>query len=178
MNAETTDHIFNQIYDRTYRKTAAYLTARCRALSDVEDLLQETYLAVYRVLSADAGQVFLCDEAYVISVAKSKLADYYRKNAPAWASTVPDGAEDWLAAVPDTGPTPEELAQYRADAEAVCALVAYKEEPVQRAFYLHYCFGLTFREIGALQGRSESTVRSGVFRLTKEIRGTLERSIL
>lgn len=179
MNVHTIDRAFNALYDQTYRKTAAYLTARCRQLSDVEDLLQETYLSVYRIL-ADRGTAFFeNEEAYVLSVAKSKLLDQYRRvgRTPLPLSALGDGEDGWLDTVAAEGPSPEEQLQSRETLQAVRCLVEEKEEAVQQAFYLHHCFGLSFPEIGTLQGRNESTVRSGVFRLTREIRDKLERSV-
>lgn len=179
MELELLDRAFSRIYDNTYRKTAAFLTARSRQLSDVEDLLQETYLAVYRILAAQGPDAFENEEAYVLSVARSKLTDWYRKSGreAGLFALPPEGEEGdgWLAAVPDTAALPEELAAQRESIREVEALVAQKDEALQRAFYLHHCFGVSFPEIGKLLCRNESTVRSGVFRLTQEIRGRLER---
>ena len=179
MDVNHIDRAFNALYDRTYRKTAAYLTARCRHLSDVEDLLQETYLSVYRILTDRGTAFFENEEAYVLSVAKSKLMDQYRKagRTPPPLSALGDEGDAWLETVAAESPSPEEQVQNRETVQAVRVLVEEKEEPVQQAFYLHHCFGLSFPEIGKLQSRNESSVRSGVFRLTREIRGRLERSI-
>lgn len=174
MEQSTLDVRFNRIYDRTYRKTAAYLTARCRNLSDVEDLLQETYLAVYRALQTRGPDALQNEEAYVISTAKSKLADWYR--AAGRAVPTLDADDAWLASVPDAGPTPEESAVCREASAAALALVAEKDEPTRRAFFLRCCFGASYGEIAGLLGRNESTVRTGVFRLSRELWAELERS--
>jgi RNA polymerase sigma factor (sigma-70 family) len=175
VDTDFTDLAFNRIYDRTYRKTAAYLTARCGRLSEVEDLLQETYLAVYRVLSIKGVSFFENEEAYVLSVAKSKLTDWYR-SAAARTVSLNDEDDAWLQSVPDSGPLPQETAEYRETSAAVQELVAGKSEALRQAFYLHCCFGVPFPEIARLQNRNESSVRCGVFRLTRELRGKLERS--
>lgn len=173
MNPVSIDSAFNALYDSTYRKTAAYLTARCRRLADVEDLLQETYLAVYRTLAARGPDALDHGEAYVLSAAKSKLADLYRKAGR--EPLLDDGDEMLLASVPDDAPSPQEIAEARDAAAAVAGLVAGKGEKLRQAFYLRCCFGVSFPEIARLQGRNEASVRSGVFRLTQELRAGLER---
>lgn len=181
MKLSVVDGTFSRIYETTYRKTAAYLTARCRSLLDVEDLLQETYLTVYRILADRGEEVFENEEAYVLCVAKSRLVDWYRKSGKT-LSTINgkelEEGEGWLNVVPDGGSSPEELAEYKEAAAAVQSFVAGKDQMLQQAFYLHYSFGLSFPEIGRLQNRNESSVRSSVFRLTQELRDRFERSLL
>ncbi len=181
MDTQMIDRAFNEIYDATYSKTAAYLTARCRQLSDVEDLLQETYLAVYRILAAQGHSALENPEAYVISVAKTKTIDWYRKTKADDTNLAPAPlAEDdsWLTQLPDPTPTPEETYQDSETMAELKRLLSTREERTRQAFYLHYCFGFSFPEIGNLQGRSESTVRSGVFRAAQEIRAVLERRVV
>lgn len=177
METAVIDRAFNAIYDQTYRKTAAFLTARCHRLCDVEDLLQETYLTVYRVLSQQGADAWDTPEAYVLSVARSRLVDWYRREGRVPAVVSPEAEnDDWLDRLPNPASTPEEIAAARESAGAVRSLVSEKEEGLQQAFYLHHCFGVTFPEIAQLQNRNESSVRSGVHRLTQELRSRLERS--
>lgn len=172
------DHAFNEVYDATYRRTAAYLTAKCRRLSDVEDLLQETYLAVYRILAEKGRAALENPEAYVISVAKTKFIDWYRKEKSNSENlAIPPQPEEYTPSTEpeDLTPTPEEA---YLDCETIAELehlLRSKNEQTRQAFYLHYCFGFSFPEIGKLQNRGESTVRSGVFRVVQEIRAALER---
>ena len=178
MDTQMIDRAFHEIYDATYSRTAAYLTARCRQLSDVDDLLQETYLAIYRVLTAQGRSALENPEAYVISVAKTKIIDWYRKAKPddTNLATVPPAEDDtWLTRLPDPAPTPEETYQDSETMQELEQLLKGREAHTRQAFYLHYCFGFSFPEIGLLQSRSESTVRSGVFRAVQEIRAVLER---
>ncbi|MCI2055733.1 MAG: RNA polymerase sigma factor [Oscillibacter sp.] len=179
MKPTQTDDLFNQVYDRTYRKTAAYLTARCQNLSDVEDLLQETYLAVYRILDAKGEDAFTCAEAYVLSTAKSKLTDWYRSHRliPLSLSDLSEEGNSWLSSIPDRAASPEEQMVSRDAIRAVAELVETKSPDLQQAFYLRHCFGLSYAEIGKLQKKKETSVRSSIFRLTQEISSKLERSI-
>ena len=46
----STQKIFKKIYDSTYNKLIKYIACRCNNINDVDDILQETYLAFYKVL--------------------------------------------------------------------------------------------------------------------------------
>lgn len=42
--------LFNEIYDKTYKKVFSIVTAKCGNTSDIADIIQETYIEVYKVL--------------------------------------------------------------------------------------------------------------------------------
>lgn len=70
---------FNQLYDATVRQTTVYLMVRCRRQADLEDLLQETYLELFRALHRTGTGQLRSGEALVRQIAKQRLFKYYRK---------------------------------------------------------------------------------------------------
>ncbi len=69
---------FEQIYNETYDNVLKYVICKCRNLSDVDDIIQETYLEFYRVLQR--GKHILNKEAYIITIAKNKMIKYFKLN--------------------------------------------------------------------------------------------------
>lgn len=70
-----TEH-FNRIYDATWERVRRYLYPRVRAPEDLADILQETYLELYRAL--ERGNDPNNSEAFVMHIAKQKLARHYK----------------------------------------------------------------------------------------------------
>ncbi|WP_433831338.1 RNA polymerase sigma factor [Actinoplanes sp. CA-015351] len=147
-------------FDELYRRTSPWLLARLRrrcADDDVvADVMQETYLAVWRAAGSFAGAEAGADGSavgWLWTIAAHRLVDAFRRraranNVPAvpFAETVAPGAEDEVMA----GRVGQELEQ---------ALTELPPEArdVLRAMVLD---GFSVRETSVLLGVPESTVKS------------------
>ena len=78
MSTRKTLRIFEKIYNETYNNTLKYIICRCSNLSDVDDIIQETYLEFYRVLKEK--REILDKQAYIITIAKNKIIKYFKSN--------------------------------------------------------------------------------------------------
>ena len=70
--------IFEQIYKETYDTTLKFIICKCNSFDDVDDIIQETYLELYKVLK-DKKEI-LDKQAYIITIAKNKLIKYSKSN--------------------------------------------------------------------------------------------------
>jgi RNA polymerase sigma factor (sigma-70 family) len=70
------DELFNKIYDQSYLAVMKYVSARTKCADDAADVVQETFLELYRVLVKKAGYVNDYN-AFVMSIAKRKLFRHY-----------------------------------------------------------------------------------------------------
>lgn len=69
---------FEKIYNETYSNTLRYIICKCTNLNDVDDIIQETYLELYKVLK-DRKDI-LNYQAYIITIAKNKIIKYFKSN--------------------------------------------------------------------------------------------------
>ena len=51
---------FSKIYDETYNDVLRYVVCKCSNISDVEDIIQNIYLDVYKKLPNISKCLFLC----------------------------------------------------------------------------------------------------------------------
>ncbi|WP_433716895.1 RNA polymerase sigma factor [Actinoplanes sp. CA-051413] len=145
---------FDELYRRTSPWLAARLRRRCADEDVVADVLQETYLAVWRAAGSFAGAATEGSAVgWLWTIAANRLVDAFRRRArqaqlpavPLAASTVP-GAEDEVMA----GRIGQELEQ------ALLVLPA-ELRAVLRSLVLD---GLSVRETALLLGVPEGTVKS------------------
>jgi RNA polymerase sigma-70 factor, ECF subfamily len=68
-----------ELYDRALPEVYGYLVARCGAVAVAEDLTAETFLAA--VASVHRGTVAEVTVAWLIGIARHKLADHWRRLA-------------------------------------------------------------------------------------------------
>ncbi|NCA93042.1 sigma-70 family RNA polymerase sigma factor [bacterium] len=70
------DALFNKIYDDSYMPVLKYISARTRTADDAADIVQETYLELYRVIGKKDDYINE-PKAFVMNIAKKKLFRHY-----------------------------------------------------------------------------------------------------
>lgn len=122
---------------------------------DVEDLVQETLLAVHnRRMTYDPAQPFT---AWAYAVARYKLIDHWRRSRI--RRHVPlDDVADWLAGAEDTG------ADVRADLGRLLSVLPDRQRELVRAVKIE---GLSLAEAGLRLGMSEGAAKVALHRALK-----------
>ena len=50
MSTQLTSENFQQIYNTSYQRVLRYIICKCSNMEDVNDLVQDTYLELYKIL--------------------------------------------------------------------------------------------------------------------------------
>ena len=137
--------------------------ARRIGVEEVEDLVQETLLAVHRRrMTYDPGQPFT---AWAHAVARYKLIDHWRRSRTRQHVPIDDVA-DWLAAPAGEAPAA------RLDLDRVLELLPTRQRDLVRDVKLE---GLSLAEAGRRMGVSEGAAKVALHRalksLTERVRG-------
>lgn len=157
-------------FDELYRRTAPWLTARLRRRCADEDLvaevLQETYLAVWRAAGSQARQARGSAVGWLWTIAAHRLVDAFRRRARKGQAPSVHLAETVAPAAE------EEVLARGVDADLERALLALPPElrQVLRATVLD---GLTVRETSVLLGVPEGTVKTRARRARIALREAL-----
>jgi RNA polymerase sigma-70 factor (ECF subfamily) len=123
--------------------------------ADVEDLVQETLLAVHRRrMTYDPTQPFT---AWAHAVARYKLIDHWRRNRIR-RHTPLDDVSEWLSEEADDGPA------VRADLERVLSVLPEKQRKLVRDVKIE---GLSLAEAGRAMGVSEGAAKVSLHRAMK-----------
>ena len=174
---EKVSTVFEQIYQLTYDKVAFYVLSKCGTISEVEDILQDVYTELYKVLS-DKGVVYLSSpEGFVMHLAKSKVFQYYSKKERKQAGIYVDSliisdAEKSNETAPEVEiENWEDVLIDKLTADEVMAYLARKDELTKEIFYQHYFQDKTLKEIAESCGMKESTIKKRLYRTLQELRG-------
>jgi RNA polymerase sigma-70 factor, ECF subfamily len=142
-----------------FTRHAPWLAARLRAAlppPDVEDVLQETFLAVWKGASAYRPQG--TSRAWMWVIARNQAALLLRRRGPVTAS---------LEEIPQAGLDPAEAALARAD---IAAALSGPEGDVLRLMYVE---DRPVAEVAALLGVPAGTVKSRAHRARRMLRDVL-----
>jgi RNA polymerase sigma-70 factor, ECF subfamily len=146
-----------------------WLAARLRALmpaADVEDVLQETFLAVWRGASGYRPQG--AAGGWLWGIARRQAALLLRRRGPSTAALT----ESETAAREGLG-DPAEIVQWQDDVEAAVSRLGSAEGPERELFRLLYEEDRPIAEVAGLLGVPAGTVKSRAHRVRRLLRAGL-----
>jgi len=72
MASESNLYKFNKIYDNTYSSLLNYIIIKCHNVNDANDILQETYLELWKILNKkELSDINI--KSYLIGIAINKI---------------------------------------------------------------------------------------------------------
>lgn len=171
------DKRFEQIYENTKVAALRFITSKCLNICDIEDIYQETYLAVCRSLKNRTERID-SEEAYVIAIAKRCVSRHYSAVQKLKAligtglSKLPEKAlTEEVRAEEDT----EQLAVDRQLLEEIFDTVASMPADVQRIFYMYYVLDMKLGEISERLNIPTASVKQKLYRTLSMIRRLYKR---
>jgi RNA polymerase sigma-70 factor (ECF subfamily) len=156
---------FNELYERYFQRVYSFAFARLRNRADAEEVVQETFTAVFRSIDAYRGQsTLLC---WIYGIAKNNVNNHLRR-AKSHELRV-ERAEPGMvlgAASLDTS-TPEEQLSLRRYEESFQKLMSSVADWQSEVFWLRHVENLSIGEISERVKRSNDAVRSSLYRVKR-----------
>ena len=172
MDRLDSEHTFNRVYDEHCRAVHAYFIGRAGDPEAALDLLQETFLRVWRHLDTLRGLTPERQRYWIFSVAKHALTDHYRKQATrvgayqVYART----ADRFASPIDEPGRTLEGREELERLGRAMRAL----PEELRTVLLMQTLGEMSSTQIGEALGRPAGTVRYQIAlarrQLAREIR--------
>jgi RNA polymerase sigma-70 factor, ECF subfamily len=133
------------IYRRALPEVYGYLLPRCGSTVVAEDLTAETFMAAVAAVRQGRVQVPEVTVAWLVGVARHKLADHWRRSAR---------EQRGLAAVAVLAEETDDPWEEHLDVQAAHAALACLPGPQRAALTLRYLDGLPVAEVAECLGRS------------------------
>ena len=156
---------FNEVYNETYDIVVKYVVCKCNNIDDVNDIIQDIYIALYKQLlkNNDIEDI----NSYVIGIAKNKINKYYGlsyKIKNLFTKTEINNLKNNINIEKDLidKDNLEEIWQYLKNKNII----------IFKIFYLYYVESLTIKEISNHLNINESTVKNYLYRTLKELKNT------
>jgi RNA polymerase sigma-70 factor (ECF subfamily) len=141
-----------QLYNRYERPLFRFVTSLARERGLAEEILQDTFVAVWRGAGAYEGRAAV--RIWLFGVARRQAHNAMRRRH------LPAAEVDELDTATDLGPTPEEQALANERREDLTAAVGRLATIHRETLALIFVEGLSYREAAEVLGVPEGTVKS------------------
>ena len=162
---------FNDIYDKTYHTITRYVISKCDNLCNVEEIVQDVYLKLYKLLNKNyAIQDY---QSFLLKLSKNELFKYYSiKNK--FKTLLSINVDSKLETIIDDNINIEDDFSKKYDLELIWKEIKKQDLITQKIITLYYLEDMKIKEISKLLKKNESTVKSLLYRGIKKIKVSLE----
>ena len=164
---------FNSIYDKTYNQVLKYIVCKCSNIEDVNDIIQEVYLEVYKTI--DKNKKIDDFEKYIIGIARNKVKKHYTLLYR--LQTIPlfnnKNEDTYLIDTLKSDINIEKIIIQSDNLEKIWNYLKTKRIIIQKIFYLYYELDLTIKDIKEELNVGESYIKNCLYRTLKELQELL-----
>ena len=159
---------FDQLYEYTKPTALAVIRRYCDHTEDYEDILQETYIRVYKSIDTlqDEGKA----QAWINKIAANTAIRHNMKKRPTLFTDMGD-EEGNIPDIKDENENidPEAVTDHKAVTEIIRQVLSTLPEDQRDALWMVYGQGITIKEMAESLGISENTIKSRLFQGRKKL---------
>lgn len=163
------DTVFLEVYDAYYGSVLGYVGLHATRIADVQDIVQNVFIAYYEIIRKKGSERIDEPEAYLITIAKHELQKAAKKK---FMTVQMDDSEEFGSEwenIPDPKAEHELLIQ-RMTVEQLFACIETFDVLSQKILFGHYRMGYTLKELSEQFSISENTVKTRLYRSLKKLR--------
>ncbi len=167
---------YAELVSRHQRRAARIAFHYLRDAAEADEAVQDAFVKVYSHLASFREE--LPFEVWFTRILINGCLDRIkaRKRRERWMGPMPDGPggeRDFAERMPGSGPSPEGQLLARERRQALASALGRLPERQRSVFMLSHYEGCTSREVSALTGLNQSTVRVHLFRAIRKLRTLL-----
>jgi len=167
---------FNVLYDAFFDEVSQYIIFRTNNLLDAEDIVQETFAELYKVLNKRGIFYVKNAKAFLLRIAKFKLFRHY---------SFKKSIQNNLERIKLSHSTLENVNEFEWEVEKqffnvvtmnnVWQMLQKKDLITQKIFVLYYYSGLTLKQIAQNLKLGESCVKHKLYNTLIELRSNMSK---
>lgn len=171
---EVSEAHFRMFYDETYDELKRFVATKCEDIQDISDILQETYLAYYRLILKRGTDYADSPRAVLYSIAKRQIFRLYslKRKLSVFVPLLHENesGETYCSAEEEDTYHMEDEVIDRMEAERIWKELAKYPAETRKIFYLYYSCGMSHTKIAETMGMNVSSVKNRIYRTIAEIR--------
>lgn len=161
---------FNYIYNETHHDILRFVISKCKDLSYVEDIMQNIYTTVYKIISKKGNDYIDNDKAFIVKIAKRELYKYYLFKSKNNNNRDYNEDENIDSAIDDRHLSIDDQTFERITIDKIWEEIKKENIINQKIMVLYYLEDTTIKEISILLDMNESTVKSRLYRTLSRLK--------
>ncbi len=156
---------FNLLYDRFFQRIYNFVYLRVRNHADAEEVVQETFTAVFRCIESYGGRSTL--SSWIYGIAKNTVNNHIRRQKVQEARLERAEPEVLHPTQSITTGSPEEQLNLRRYVESIRDRMGSVADWQSEVFELRHLENLPIQEIARRTKRSNDAIRSSLYRMKR-----------
>jgi len=167
MSTQQPQNSFETVYNDTYNDVLKYVIFKCNNLDDVNDIVQETYIELFKMMKKQDIEDI---KAYIIGIAKNKLKKHYSLMNVIKTIFISNSVDDEeINNIVQSNFDLENHVFENITKDEIWDYLNHKNNLIAKIFYLYYAEDITIKEIAKELTLNESTVKNHLYRTLKEL---------
>lgn len=168
---------FEQVYNDTYSKTLRFTIIKCNNIDDINDILQDTYIELLKIIKKKKSMDTDNLDAYIIGIANNVIKrHYHKKKKENVLSFYSNKEEENDLDLTDSFDLEQNIIT-KENVRVVWEYVKSKDLITSKIFYLYFALGLKISEVSKELELSESNVKNRIYRTLKELKKYLGKEV-
>lgn len=163
MSTQITLINFEEIYKKTYQNILKYVIVHCNNLEDVNDIIQDTYIELYKSIKKHKQLDIKEEMGYIIGICKNVLKKYYRFKSK--NNVIPIEIQEF-----STDKDVEIDFISKENVSEIWEYVKNKNLIIAKVFYLYYGLDMKIMDISKEMNISDSATKNYLYRTIKELK--------
>lgn len=176
LSTQITKKDFEKIYQETYQHTLRFIIVKCNNIEDVNDILQDTYMELLKVIKKKKALEIEHINSYIMGIANNIIKRYYHKKKK--DNIVSYYAENNQNSEAEDSFDLEQDIMTKENVKEVWKYVKNKDLTTTKIFYLYFAMGLKISEIAKELELTESNVKNKIYRTLKELKKYLGKEVI
>ena len=167
---------FDEIYEKTYHKVVSYVISKCDNLSNVEEIVEDVYVKLYKQLLK--GSLYVKDyNSFFIKLAKNELFKYYslKNKFKVVLNINTDENINLIDNIEDKSINIEDEIINKYNMDIIWNNIKKQNLITQKIITLYYLENMKIKDISNLLEMKESTVKSVLYRGINKIKEEIKR---
>ena len=168
-----TDQEFEKIYKETYEYLLKFIVIKCYNINDVNDIIQDTYLELYKILKKNKKQISNMN-SFICGISINIIKRYYSKKNKILVLPNNDEEKEITNIIPDDFNIEEDMIN-KDNVQRIWNYIESKDIHTIKIFYLYFRFYEKISDIAQELNLTESNVKNKIYRTLKEIQNIFEK---
>ena len=163
MSTQINKSEFHEIYNKTYNSILKFIAVKCQNVEDINDILQDTYTELYKILNKRTIIEVESEVAFIIGIAKKILKRYFSFKYKYQLLSYSLNTDELEIDVQDKFDLEQDIIT-KNNAEEIWYYLNNKNLMTSKIFYLYFCLDMKISEIAKELNLKESTDKNKIYR--------------